>query len=99
NRTYRVNRRFEGVIPRMERIYMETKSNYMRTYIGKFMSNHACPVCRGSRLRPESLSVTVGGKSIHEVTEMSISEARDFFESLELTEREEYIGREVLKEI
>ncbi|MBE2900708.1 excinuclease ABC subunit UvrA [Methanothermobacter thermautotrophicus] len=99
NRTYRVNRRFEGVIPRMERIYMETKSNYMRTYIGKFMSNHACPVCGGSRLRPESLSVTINGRSIHDVVEMSIREAHDFFESLRLTEREEYIAREVLKEI
>ncbi|WP_370005920.1 excinuclease ABC subunit UvrA [Methanothermobacter sp. KEPCO 2] len=99
NRTYRVNRRFEGVIPRMERIYMETKSNYMRTYIGKFMSNHACPVCKGSRLRPESLSVTVGGKSIHDVVEMSVSEAYSFFEGLELTGREEYIAREILKEI
>ncbi|MDI9617575.1 excinuclease ABC subunit UvrA [Methanothermobacter sp.] len=99
NRTYRVNRRFEGVIPRMERIYMETKSNYMRTYIGKFMSNHACPVCKGSRLRPESLSVTVGGKSIHDVVEMSVSEAHSFFEGLELTGREEYIAREILKEI
>jgi len=99
NRTYRVNRRFEGVIPRMERIYMETKSNYMRTYIGKFMSNHACPVCGGSRLRPESLSVTIDGRSIHDVVEMSIREAHDFFESLRLTEREEYIAREVLKEI
>ncbi|ADL58434.1 excinuclease ABC subunit UvrA [Methanothermobacter marburgensis] len=99
NRTYRANRRFEGVIPRMERIYMETKSNYMRTYIGKFMSNHACPVCKGSRLRPESLSVTVGGKSIHDVVEMSVSEAHSFFEGLELTGREEYIAREILKEI
>jgi len=99
NRTYRVNRRFEGVIPRMERIYMETKSNYMRTYMGKFMSNHACPVCKGSRLRPESLSVTVGGKSIHDVVEMSVSEAHSFFEGLELTGREEYIAREILKEI
>ncbi|MFB2623892.1 excinuclease ABC subunit UvrA [Methanothermobacter marburgensis] len=99
NRTYRVNRRFEGVIPRMKRIYMETKSNYMRTYIGKFMSNHACPVCKGSRLRPESLSVTVGGKSIHDVVEMSVSEAHSFFEGLELTGREEYIAREILKEI
>ena len=99
NRTYRVNRRFEGVIPRMERIYMETKSNYMRTYIGRFMSNHACPVCGGSRLRPESLSVTINGRSIHDVVEMSIREAHEFFDSLKLTEREEYIAREVLKEI
>ncbi|MBC7089790.1 MAG: excinuclease ABC subunit UvrA [Methanobacteriales archaeon] len=99
NRKYRVNRRFEGVIPRLERIYLETKSNYMRRYIGEFMSNRPCPACGGSRLRPESLAVTINGKSIHEITEMSIKEALKFFKKLKLTPREEYIAKDVLREI
>ncbi|MBC7119459.1 MAG: excinuclease ABC subunit UvrA, partial [Methanobacteriaceae archaeon] len=99
NRKYRVNRRFEGVIPRLERIYLETKSNYMRRYIGEFMSNRPCPACDGSRLRPESLAVTINGKSIHEITEMSIKEALKFFKKLKLTPREEYIAKDVLREI
>jgi len=99
NRLHRVKRRFEGVITRMERIYMETKSNYMRSYMGQFMSDRKCPVCDGTRLRPESRSVTVGGKSITEVVEWPIKESYKFFESLELTEREQYIAQEVLKEI
>jgi excinuclease ABC subunit A len=99
NRSYRVNRKFEGVIRRMERIYLETKSNYMRSYMGQFMSNHNCPVCDGSRLRPESRSVTIGDKSIAEVVEMPIKESQIFFQGLKLSEREEFIAKEVLKEI
>ncbi|WP_425438257.1 excinuclease ABC subunit UvrA [Methanobacterium alcaliphilum] len=99
NRSYRVKRKFEGVIRRMERIYMETKSNYMRSYMGQFMSDHKCPVCDGSRLRPESRSVTVGGKSIFEVVKMPIKESKEFFKNLKLTERENFIAKEVLKEI
>ncbi|NYB52880.1 MAG: excinuclease ABC subunit UvrA [Methanobacteriaceae archaeon] len=99
NRLHRVNRYFEGVVRRMERIYMETKSNYMRSYMGQFMSDRKCPACNGTRLRPESRSVTVGGKSIPQVVEMPIKHAYAFFESLELSEREQFIGHEVLKEI
>ena len=99
NRSYRVNRKFEGVIKRMERIYLETKSNYMRSYMGQFMSNHNCPVCDGSRLRPESRSVTIGEKSIAEVVGMPIKESQIFFQGLKLSEREEFIAKEVLKEI
>jgi len=99
NRKYRVNRRFEGVIPRLERIYLETRSNYMRRYIGGFMGNRPCPACGGSRLRPESLAVTINGKSIHEITEMSIKDALEFFKKLKLTPREEQIAKDVLREI
>ena len=99
NRLHRVNRYFEGVVKRMERIYMETKSNYMRSYMGHFMSDHKCPACDGTRLRPESRSVTVGGKNIPQVVEMPIKNSYKFFESLELSEREQFIGHEVLKEI
>ena len=99
NRLHRIKRYFEGVVRRMERIYMETKSNYMRSYMGHFMSDHKCPACSGTRLRPESRSVTVGAKSISNVVEMPIKTSHDFFERLELTEREQYIAQEILKEI
>ena len=99
NKSYMVNRQFEGVIPRMERLYIETKSNYSRKYISKFMSDRKCHVCNGKRLRPEVLAVTVGGKSIADVVEMAIKDSYQFFLELELTKREEFIAKEVLKEI
>ena len=99
NKSYQVNRQFEGVIPRMERLYIETKSNYSRKYISKFMSDRKCHVCHGKRLRPEVLAVTVGGKSIADVVEMSIKDSYHFFLNLELTDREQFIAKEVLKEI
>lgn len=99
NKSYQVNRQFEGVIPRMERLYIETKSNYSRKYISKFMSDRKCHVCHGKRLRPEVLAVTVGGKSIDDVVEMSIKDSYQFFLNLELTDREQFIAKEVLKEI
>lgn len=99
NKSYMVNRKFEGVVPRMERLYLETKSNYNRKYISKFMSNHKCPLCHGKRLRPEVLAVTVNGKSIADVVEMSIKDSYKFFLDLKLTERENFIAKEVLKEI
>ena len=99
NKSYMVNRRFEGVIPRMERLYLETKSNYSRKYISKFMSDRKCHVCNGKRLRPEVLAVTVGGKSIADVVELPIKDSYQFFLDLELTERELFIAKEVLKEI
>ena len=99
NKSYMVNRKFEGVIPRMERLYLETKSNYSRKYLSKFMSDRKCHVCDGKRLRPEVLAVTVGGKSIADVVEMSIKDSYQFFLDLELTDREQFIAKEVLKEI
>ena len=99
NRIHNVKRKFEGVIKRMERLFMDTKSNYMRGYIGQFMSDRKCPACNGTRLRPESRSVTVGSKSISEVSEMPIKASKKFFEELELTPMEYYIAKEILKEI
>lgn len=99
NKSYQVNRQFEGVIPRMECLYIETKSNYSRKYISKFMSDRKCHVCHGKRLRPEVLAVTVGGKSIADVVEMLIKDSYQFFLNLELTDREQFIAKEVLKEI
>ena len=94
NKSYQVNRQFEGVIPRMERLYIDS-----RKYISKFMSDRKCHVCHGKRLRPEVLAVTVGGKSIADVVEMSIKDSYQFFLNLELTDREQFIAKEVLKEI
>ena len=99
NKSYMVNRKFEGVVSRMERLYLETKSNYSRHYISKFMSDRKCHVCNGKRLRPEILAVTVGGKSIADVVELPIKESYQFFLDLELTDREEFIAKEVMKEI
>ncbi len=99
NRSYMVNRKFEGVIPRMERLYVETKSNYSRKYLSKFMSDRKCHVCGGKRLRPEVLAVTVGGKSIIDVCDLPIKDSYQFFQDLKLTERENFIAKEVLKEV
>ena len=94
-----VNRKFEGVIPRLERLYFETKSNYSRKYLSKFMSDRKCHVCDGKRLRPEVLAVTVGDKSIIDVCDLAIKDSYNFFKELKLTERENFIAKEVLKEI
>ncbi|MDI3281516.1 MAG: excinuclease ABC subunit UvrA, partial [Bacillota bacterium] len=90
---------FEGVIPFLRRRYRETQSEYVRSEIEQFMSARPCPACRGARLRPESLAVTVGGLNIQQVTALSIGEARQFFARLELTPRERAIAHQVLKEI
>ncbi len=99
NRSYRVNRKFEGVIARLERLFVETKSNYNRKYISKFMSDRKCPVCDGKRLKPEVLAVSVGEKSIIDVCDLSIKDSYKFFNELELNDRQMYIGKEILKEI
>lgn len=90
---------FEGLIPNIERRYNDTSSEYMKAEIEKLMTVEACPECKGKRLRPEALAVTVGGLNIDEVTQMSIVEARNFFSSLELTDREKAIARLILREI
>lgn len=99
NKSYMVNRKFEGVVPRMQRLYFETKSSYSRKYLSKFMADRVCYVCGGKRLKPEVLAVTVGGKSIIDVCDMAIKDSYQFFRDLELTERENFIAKEVLKEI
>ncbi|HML05718.1 MAG TPA: excinuclease ABC subunit UvrA [Methanobacterium sp.] len=99
NRMHHVKRKFEGVVKRMERLFMDTKSNYMRGYIGQFMSDRKCPACNGTRLKPESRSVTVGEHSITTVSAMPIKESKKFFEELELTGMEHFIAKEILKEI
>ncbi len=97
--TRRYRGRFEGVVNNLKRRYQETGSGYSREEIEEYMSTKLCPACNGSRLKPESLAVTIGDKSIAEVTSLSIREAIAFFESLSLTKREEMIAHQILKEI
>ncbi len=98
-RRHRYRTSFEGVINNLNRRYRETTSEYQREEIEKFMSTRPCPACKGARLKPEALSVKVGGKAVNQVTSMSVVEAREFFAGLEFTEREKIIGHQVLKEI
>ncbi|MBI3583665.1 MAG: excinuclease ABC subunit UvrA [Nitrospinae bacterium] len=99
NRRHFYHREFEGVIPDLERRYKETESEYIREEIQEYMSMTPCPACKGARLKPESLSIKVGGKSIMELTALSVREAIEFFNSLSLTEQEYTIARRILKEI
>ena len=99
NRRHFYKAEFEGVIPNLERRYRETDSEYMREEIHQYMSMTPCPLCKGARLKPESLSVKVGEKSIIEFTALSIKEAMGFLDSLSLTEQEYTIARRILKEI
>ncbi|MBR5128441.1 MAG: excinuclease ABC subunit UvrA, partial [Firmicutes bacterium] len=94
-----MNRPFEGVINNIERRYRETTSDYFKNKMDEYMSIDLCPSCQGKRLKPEVLAVTVGGINIADFSEMSIKEALDFVEGLELTEKEQKIAHQVLKEI
>ncbi|HEY6016134.1 MAG TPA: hypothetical protein VIU16_05050, partial [Gaiellaceae bacterium] len=90
---------FEGIVPSLQRRYRETDSSSQRERIEEYMSFRRCPVCKGARLKPEVLAVTVGEKNIHEFTQLSITKALRFLDSLELTETEQLIGRRIVKEI
>ncbi len=90
---------FEGVIRNLERRFRETSSEYIRNEIGKYMNEKACSFCNGKRLKKESLAVTINGKNIIELTEMSIKKLYRFFNNLKLTEREKIISKQILKEI
>ena len=90
---------FEGVIPLLNRRYRETVSDWSREDIEEYMTSRPCPTCKGARLKPETLAVKVGGKNIYEVTRLTIAEGMEFFSTLELTEREQTIAQQILKEI
>ena len=92
-------RSFEGIIPNLERRFKETNSDLIREEIERYKNIHPCPVCAGSRLKPESLFVKINGKSIYEVSCLSITQAFYFFESLQLTSREKVIAQPILKEV
>ena len=90
---------FEGVVTFLERRHGETESDWSKEKYEAFMREVPCPVCEGTRLKPEVLAVRVGGKSIAEVCELPLREARHFLDTLELGERERTIATQVLKEI
>ena len=90
---------FEGVIPTMERRYRETASEGMREAYEEYMAEELCPACHGQRLKPEARAVTVGGKSLPEISDMSILECRRFFQNLQLDGNRAIIARQILKEI
>ncbi|HHV45382.1 MAG TPA: excinuclease ABC subunit UvrA [Tissierellia bacterium] len=96
-RTYKG--KFEGIISNLERRYNETNSDYIKNKIEEYMAEIPCPECKGKRLKPEVLSVRVGGLNIAEVTDLSVAKALDFFENLDLNETQRLIGNQVLKEI
>ncbi|MBI4281458.1 excinuclease ABC subunit UvrA, partial [Candidatus Uhrbacteria bacterium] len=90
---------FEGVIPNLERRYKETDSDYMRGEIERYMRVYACPLCKGKRLKPEALAVTVDDTSIATLVAMTITDAAKFFIALKLSVRETTIAKQILKEI
>ena len=96
-RSYMTN--FEGIVPNLERRYRETDSDWSREKIEEYMTLRPCPECRGARLRPESLSVLVGGLGIHEFTRMAARRAIEWLESLGLSDTERQIARLILREI
>lgn len=99
DRKWYYDREYEGVLSQLERRYFETESEYMKEWYSKFMSNQVCPSCKGERYKPEVLAVTVNDQSISQVSKLSIRHAIEFFSNLILTEREEIISRQILKEI
>jgi excinuclease ABC subunit A len=90
---------FEGIVTSLERRYKETDSAGQRERIEEYMSFRPCPVCKGARLKPEVLAVTVGSSNIHEFTQMSVTRAIEFLDALELSETEQLIGNRIIKEI
>ncbi len=97
---------YEGVITYLERLYRDTESEHSRAEIERYMLSRPCPVCRGKRLKPESLAVTISGKNIVEVSSMSVTQALEWMATIGgdgkkaiLTEREQMIARQILKEI
>src|ERR1700737_3144603 len=90
---------YEGIIPNLERRHRETESEFIRAEIERRMTPRPCPACKGKRLKPEYLAVTVGDRSIMDVCDLSITAAQDWFAKLRLNERELLIARAILKEI
>ena len=90
---------YEGILPLLARRHRESTSDSMREDVERFMTSKPCPVCLGTRLKKEALSVFVGGKNINEATRMTVQESRDFFRNLDLTEREQAIAHQIRKEI
>lgn len=90
---------FEGIIHTMERRYKEAASDYIKQEYEEFMTYTPCPSCKGARLKPEVLAVTIGGKNIDDITRLPIIKVKDFFNCVELTQMQYMIGEQILKEI
>ncbi len=90
---------YEGVIPNLERRYRESQSDWARDDTEQYMSRNHCPACQGGRLRPEALAVTIGGINIDTLTRLSVEKALEFFNELQLSERDNLIAYQILKEI
>ncbi|OXT09060.1 excinuclease ABC subunit A [Thermoanaerobacterium thermosaccharolyticum] len=90
---------FEGIVNNLERRYNSTNSSFMREEIEKYMRPIVCPDCHGARLKPEVLAVTVGGMPINKITNLSVVELLKFMDELKLTDREEFIAHQIIKEI
>ena len=90
---------FEGIVNNLERRYRETTSDWSRREIEQYMTASPCPDCGGARLKPAPLAVTVGGINIKEFTDMSIADELEFIKNLQLTEKEQIIGKQIIKEI
>ncbi len=90
---------FEGIVPSLQRRYRETDSAQQRERIEEYMSLRPCPVCKGARLKPEVLAVTVGGRAINEFASLSVTRALAFLDELRLSETEQLIGVRIIKEI
>ncbi|MBQ8973810.1 MAG: excinuclease ABC subunit UvrA [Clostridia bacterium] len=93
------NAPFEGIIANLERRYRETTSDSMKSVYESYMADVACPECQGRRLRREALAVTIGNKNIAEISELPVRDARSFFRTLKLSEKQNAIARQVLKEV
>ena len=93
------DRPFEGAMNNIERRYRESTSQYFKDKMEKYMTIKTCPDCGGKRLKPEILAVTVGGKNIAELSDLSIREALDFIDSIAFSEKDEMIARQIIKEI
>ena len=90
---------FEGVLPTLERRHNETKSDGMRNFYELYMSDSDCPTCHGSRLNQNSLSVKVGSKNIKDLTDMQITQIKDYLNNLKLSKKNEMIAEQILKEL
>jgi excinuclease ABC subunit A len=98
-KTWEYRSSFEGVANNLQRRYSETSSDYVKEEIEKFMSASVCPACKGARLKPEALAVTVGERNVDALTRMSIEQLELFFRELTLTPRQEQIAHQIAKEI
>ncbi|MFH0977986.1 MAG: excinuclease ABC subunit UvrA [Candidatus Woesearchaeota archaeon] len=90
---------WEGLIPQSERLYRQTESEYRREELERFMQVSSCEACKGKKLKPKVLAVKVAGESIIDITDLSIKDAIEFFDKVQLTEKEKEISKQVIKEI